>query len=146
MTDPKMMAQMVGGAGFIAALDQSGGSTPKALAAYGVGEDAWGSEDEMFGLIHQMRQRIVTAPSFSGKKVLGAILFFDAFAPGVEHWRVVRVGEDRRERLQEPPGQVHGVHGFQVVRALDGHVSSDGGCSVHTSPHSKRRATGLDPA
>ncbi|MCM8557044.1 fructose bisphosphate aldolase [Sphingomicrobium sediminis] len=75
MTDPKMMAQMVGGAGFIAALDQSGGSTPKALAAYGVGEDAWGSEDEMFGLIHQMRQRIVTAPSFSGKKVLGAILF-----------------------------------------------------------------------
>ncbi|MBB3763891.1 fructose bisphosphate aldolase [Sphingomicrobium lutaoense] len=75
MTDPKMMAQMVGGAGFIAALDQSGGSTPKALAAYGIGEDAWNSEEEMFALIHQMRSRIVTAPSFSGQKVLGAILF-----------------------------------------------------------------------
>lgn len=75
MTNVKMMAQMVGGAGFIAALDQSGGSTPKALAAYGVGEDAWSSEDEMFGLIHEMRSRIVTAPSFSGQKVLGAILF-----------------------------------------------------------------------
>ena len=75
MHDPKMMAQIVGGAGFIAALDQSGGSTPKALAAYGVGEDGYSNEDEMFARIHEMRQRIVTAPSFSGKKVLGAILF-----------------------------------------------------------------------
>ncbi|WP_265529982.1 fructose bisphosphate aldolase [Sphingomicrobium marinum] len=74
-TDPKMMAQMVGGAGFIAALDQSGGSTPKALRAYGLEEDAWNSEDEMFTLIHDMRSRIVTAPSFDGQKVLGAILF-----------------------------------------------------------------------
>ncbi|MCJ7422140.1 fructose bisphosphate aldolase [Sphingomicrobium astaxanthinifaciens] len=73
--DPKMMAQMVGGAGFIAALDQSGGSTPKALMAYGIGEDAWSNEEEMFALIHEMRTRIVTAPSFSGAKVLGAILF-----------------------------------------------------------------------
>ncbi|NNC47857.1 MAG: fructose bisphosphate aldolase [Sphingomonas sp.] len=73
--DPKMMAQMVGGAGFIAALDQSGGSTPKALRAYGLEEDAWNSEDEMFTLIHDMRSRIVTAPSFDGQKVLGAILF-----------------------------------------------------------------------
>ncbi len=75
MHDPVMMAQMVGGAGFIAALDQSGGSTPKALAGYGVGEDAWSSEDEMFALIHEMRSRIVTAPSFGSGKVLGAILF-----------------------------------------------------------------------
>ncbi|WP_260484239.1 fructose bisphosphate aldolase [Sphingomicrobium flavum] len=74
-SDAKMMAQMVGGAGFIAALDQSGGSTPKALAAYGLGEDAWSSDEEMFGLIHEMRSRIVTSPSFSGQKVLGAILF-----------------------------------------------------------------------
>ncbi|MEO0499624.1 MAG: class I fructose-bisphosphate aldolase, partial [Pseudomonadota bacterium] len=71
----KMLAQIVGGAGFIAALDQSGGSTPKALKGYGVEEDAWSSEDEMFALIHQMRSRIVTAPCFSGQKVLGAILF-----------------------------------------------------------------------
>ena len=73
--DPKMMAQMVGGSGFIAALDQSGGSTPKALAAYGIDESAWQGDEEMFALIHEMRTRIVTAPSFSGAKVLGAILF-----------------------------------------------------------------------
>ena len=61
--------------GFIAALDQSGGSTPKALAGYGVEEGAWGSEEEMYGLIHDMRSRIISAPSFSGGKVIGAILF-----------------------------------------------------------------------
>lgn len=70
-----MMAQMVGGAGFIAALDQSGGSTPGALKAYGVPEGSWSSDEEMFQLIHQMRVRIITAPSFNGRKVLAAILF-----------------------------------------------------------------------
>jgi fructose-bisphosphate aldolase class I len=61
--------------GFIAALDQSGGSTPKALAAYGVGEDEWEGEDEMFDAVHAMRTRIVTSPSFEGDRILGAILF-----------------------------------------------------------------------
>jgi len=61
--------------GFIAALDQSGGSTPKALLAYGVGEDAYSNDDEMFGLIHDMRSRIVTSGSFSGDRIMGAILF-----------------------------------------------------------------------
>ena len=61
--------------GFIAALDQSGGSTPKALGLYGVGEDAWSSEDEMFDLVHQMRARIITSPSFNGDRILAAILF-----------------------------------------------------------------------
>jgi fructose-bisphosphate aldolase class I len=61
--------------GFIAALDQSGGSTPKALAAYGIGEDEWSGEDEMFAAVHAMRTRIVTSPSFSGDRILGAILF-----------------------------------------------------------------------
>lgn len=75
MTDPKMMEQMRDGQGFIAALDQSGGSTPKALAGYGVDESAWSSDDEMFDLIHQMRTRIITAPSFGNGKVIGAILF-----------------------------------------------------------------------
>ena len=75
MTDPVMMAQMKSGAGFIAALDQSGGSTPGALKAYGVPEGSWSSDAEMFDLIHQMRVRIVTAPSFNGAKVLAAILF-----------------------------------------------------------------------
>src|SRR5215813_9416130 len=61
--------------GFIAALDQSGGSTPGALKAYGIKENAWSNEDEMFAIVHQMRTRIITRPSFTGKRILGAILF-----------------------------------------------------------------------
>lgn len=63
------------GDGFIAALDQSGGSTPKALRLYGLGEDTYANDTEMFNLIHEMRTRIVKAPAFSGEKVIGAILF-----------------------------------------------------------------------
>lgn len=63
------------GKGFIAALDQSGGSTPKALLAYGVQEDAYSSEDEMFDLVHEMRTRIITSPSFNADQIIGAILF-----------------------------------------------------------------------
>jgi fructose-bisphosphate aldolase, class I len=61
--------------GFIAALDQSGGSTPKALKGYGIEEDAYSTDEEMFGLIHDMRERIITSPCFNGEKVIGAILF-----------------------------------------------------------------------
>ena len=61
--------------GFIAALDQSGGSTPKALRLYGLHDNAWSSEEEMFAIVHQMRTRIITSPSFSGERILGAILF-----------------------------------------------------------------------
>jgi fructose-bisphosphate aldolase, class I len=61
--------------GFIAALDQSGGSTPHALRDYGIKEDAWTSEEEMFALVHQMRTRIITSPSFTGDRIIGAILF-----------------------------------------------------------------------
>jgi fructose-bisphosphate aldolase class I len=75
MNQLEMKEKIRNGNGFIAALDQSGGSTPKALKGYGVEEDAWGSDEEMFGLIHQMRSRIITAPSFGGGKVIGAILF-----------------------------------------------------------------------
>jgi fructose-bisphosphate aldolase class I len=75
MNQSEMMAQMERGDGFIAALDQSGGSTPKALKGYGIGEGAWSSDEEMFDLIHQMRSRIITAPSFGSGKVIGAILF-----------------------------------------------------------------------
>ena len=63
------------GDGFIAALDQSGGSTPKALAAYGVQEDAYKTEEEMFDMVHRMRTRIMSSPSFTGDKILGVILF-----------------------------------------------------------------------
>lgn len=62
-------------AGFLAALDQSGGSTPKALMAYGLKETDWSGEEQMFTLVHQMRARIITTPSFSGDRILGAILF-----------------------------------------------------------------------
>lgn len=70
-----MQAQIESGKGFIAALDQSGGSTPKALKGYGIEESAYSGDEEMFGLIHQMRSRIITSPAFAGDKVIGAILF-----------------------------------------------------------------------
>jgi fructose-bisphosphate aldolase class I len=75
MNSADMTAKMASGNGFIAALDQSGGSTPKALAGYGVEAGAWNSEEEMFGLIHEMRCRIIRSAAFSGDKVIGAILF-----------------------------------------------------------------------
>ncbi|WP_239747822.1 MULTISPECIES: fructose bisphosphate aldolase [unclassified Mammaliicoccus] len=67
--------KMKNGKGFIAALDQSGGSTPKALKDYGIEEDQYSNEDEMFTLVHEMRTRIVTSPAFTPEKILGAILF-----------------------------------------------------------------------
>src|SRR5947209_15379375 len=63
------------GPGFIAALDQSGGSTPKALRLYGIQENTWSSDEEMFALVHQMRARIITSPGFNGQRIIGAILF-----------------------------------------------------------------------
>lgn len=75
MSNAAMKTQMQTGKGFIAALDQSGGSTPKALRLYGIDEDQYGSDAEMFDLIHAMRARIATAPAFTGDKVIGAILF-----------------------------------------------------------------------
>ena len=69
--------KMQSGAGFIAALDQSGGSTPKALKVYGIPEDAYSGDEEMFDLVHEMRTRIITSPAFDGDRILGAILFED---------------------------------------------------------------------
>jgi fructose-bisphosphate aldolase, class I len=84
--------------GFIAALDQSGGSTPKALANYGIGEDAYANDDEMFERIHQMRTRIMTSPAFNGERIMGAILFENTMDSDVEGqgtadylWTVKRV-------------------------------------------------------
>jgi fructose-bisphosphate aldolase, class I len=71
----KQLEKIRAGKGFIAALDQSGGSTPKALALYGVTEEAWTNEDEMYNVVHQMRSRIIKSPKFNGDRVLGAILF-----------------------------------------------------------------------
>ena len=67
--------KMSSGKGFIAALDQSGGSTPKALEGYGIGKDAWKTDEEMFALMHAMRARIIKSPAFNGDRVIGAILF-----------------------------------------------------------------------
>lgn len=75
MTQGDMAAQAANKDGFIAALDQSGGSTPKALKLYGVDESQWSNDEEMFGLIHDMRARIIKSPAFTGDKVMGAILF-----------------------------------------------------------------------
>ena len=72
------------GTGFIAALDQSGGSTPKALKLYGIAEDAYSNDAEMFDLVHEMRTRIITSPSFDGERVLGAILFEDTMDREIE--------------------------------------------------------------
>ena len=84
--------------GFIAALDQSGGSTPKALALYGIKEGAWSNEDEMFAIVHQMRTRMINSPSFTGARVIGAILFENTMDRDVEGqptadylWNVKRV-------------------------------------------------------
>src|ERR671918_411038 len=75
MGSSEMLAKIREGKGFIAALDQSGGSTPKALKGYGIEEGAWSNDAEMFDLIHQMRSRIITSRSFGSGKVIGAILF-----------------------------------------------------------------------
>jgi fructose-bisphosphate aldolase, class I len=84
--------------GFIAALDQSGGSTPNALRAYGIKDNAWSNEEEMFAIVHQMRTRIITSPSFTGDRILGAILFENTVdreiegQPTAEYlWNVKRV-------------------------------------------------------
>lgn len=92
------LQQMRANHGFVAALDQSGGSTPAALSSYGIKEDAWSNEAEMFALVHQMRTRIVTSPAFTGGRILGAILFENTMDSDIEGqpsadylWNVKRV-------------------------------------------------------
>ena len=129
------------GMGFFAALDQSGGSTPGALRQYGIGEDAYSSEDEMFDLIQQMRARVITSPAFDGDRVLGAILFeqtmdreIDALGSAEYLWQRKRVVpflkvdkglQDEREgvRLMKPipdladqlaRATAHGVFGTKM--------------------------------
>src|SRR3989454_2570257 len=84
--------------GFIAALDQSGGSTPNALRLYGIKDGAWANEEEMFALVHQMRTRLITSPSFTGERILAAILFENTMDKDIERqptadylWNVKRV-------------------------------------------------------
>jgi len=94
----EQLQKMKSDPGFIAALDQSGGSTPHALSLYGIKEHSWADDDEMFALVHQMRTRVITSPSFTGERILGAILFEDTMDRDIEGqptadylWKVKRV-------------------------------------------------------
>ena len=107
--------------GFIAALDQSGGSTPKALANYGVGEDAFSNEEEMYTLVHQMRSRIITSPSFNGDRILGAILFENTMDRDIEGrstvdylWEVKNVVPF----LKVDKGLAEEVNGAQIMKPM----------------------------
>ena len=98
MSAAEQMQKMKDQPGFVAALDQSGGSTPHALALYGIKDHAWKDDDEMFELVHQMRTRVITSPSFTGERILGAILFEDTMDKEIEGqptadylWNVKRV-------------------------------------------------------
>src|SRR5262249_37828009 len=97
-TTEQQMDKMKKQPGFIAALDQSGGSTPHALALYGIEERSWRNDDEMFDLVHQMRTRVITSPSFTGERILAAILFENTMDRNIEGqpsadylWNVKRV-------------------------------------------------------
>ena len=109
--------------GFIAALDQSGGSTPKALAQYGVEESAYTNEDEMFDLIHQMRTRIITSPAFTGDHVLGAILFEQTMDRDIEgKGSAEYLWTERRvvPFLKTDKGLADEVNGAQVMKPNPG--------------------------
>jgi fructose-bisphosphate aldolase class I len=109
--------------GFLAALDQSGGSTPKALGAYGIKENAWSNDEEMFALVHQMRARIITSPSFNGDRILGAILFEGTMDRDIEGqptadylWNVKRVVPF----LKVDKGLVEEKDGVQLMKPMPG--------------------------
>lgn len=109
------------GTGFIAALDQSGGSTPKALKLYGINEDAYSSEEEMFDLVHKMRRRIITSPSFDCDEILGVIMFEDTMdrdiggIPTGEYlWNV----KGMVPFLKIDEGLAEETHGAQVMKPL----------------------------
>jgi fructose-bisphosphate aldolase class I len=109
--------------GFIAALDQSGGSTPKALGLYGVTPDAWSNDEEMFAVVHNMRSRIMTSPSFGGDRILGAILFENTMDREVEGqstasylWEVKNVVPF----LKVDKGLADVVDGAQVMNPMPG--------------------------
>src|SRR6516162_7853898 len=98
MSTAEQMQKMKNQPGFVAALDQSGGSTPHALALYGIKDHSWNDDDEMFELVHQMRTRVITSPSLTGKMILAAILFEDTMDRDIEGqptadylWNVKRV-------------------------------------------------------
>jgi fructose-bisphosphate aldolase class I len=116
-----MYEKMATGQGFIAALDQSGGSTPKALGQYGVPETAYSNEDEMFDLVHQMRTRIMTSPAFTGDRILGAILFEGTMDREVEGQPTARYLWEQREVvpfLKVDKGLAEEEDGVQLMKPI----------------------------
>jgi fructose-bisphosphate aldolase class I len=121
MTKAQQAAQVKSGKGFIAALDQSGGSTPKALKQYGVAESAWSNETEMFDLIHAMRARIIKSPAFTGDKVVGAILFeqtMDRAVDGIPTATYLWENRHVVPFLKIDKGLEAEVDGCQVMKAM----------------------------
>ncbi len=123
MPNQAQMDQIRAGQGFVAALDQSGGSTPKALRLYGVEEDAYSNDDEMFALIHDMRSRIVNAPAFTGDKVVGAILFEMTMDRTIGAKPAAQtLWEDRNvvPFLKVDKGLMDEHNGVQIMKPIDG--------------------------
>ena len=123
MVNQAQFEQVQSGKGFIAALDQSGGSTPKALALYGIGQDAYTNDDEMFALIHQMRSRIVNAPAFTGDKIVGAILFEMTMDRQIGGKPAAQsLWEDQRvvPFLKVDKGLMERHNGVQLMKPIDG--------------------------
>jgi fructose-bisphosphate aldolase class I len=123
MSDNLMAQKIAKNDGFIAALDQSGGSTPKALKLYGIEETAYNNEDEMFSLIHQMRSRIVKSPAFNGNKVIGAILFertMDGDVDGKPTADYLWQDCDVVPFLKVDKGLMAEENGVQLMKPMDG--------------------------
>jgi fructose-bisphosphate aldolase, class I len=123
MRNPEQLQKMKTQPGFIAALDQSGGSTPGALRAYGVKDDAWSGEEQMFALVHQMRTRIITSPVFTGARILGAILFENTMDRSIEGqptadylWNVKRIVPF----LKVDKGLADEQNGVQLLKPMPG--------------------------
>ncbi|BAC15201.1 fructose-bisphosphate aldolase [Oceanobacillus iheyensis HTE831] len=118
----KQLEQMKTSKGFIAALDQSGGSTPKALAAYGIPEDSYNNEDEMFDLVHEMRTRIITSKAFDSDSIIGAILFEQTMDREIEG---MYTGDYLAEKkgivpfLKVDKGLAEETNGVQLMKPID---------------------------
>jgi fructose-bisphosphate aldolase, class I len=123
MRNPEQLRKMKTQPGFIAALDQSGGSTPNALRAYGIKDGAWSGEEQMFTLVHQMRTRIITSPVFTGVRILGAILFENTMDRSIEGqptadylWNVKRIVPF----LKVDKGLAGEQNGVQLLKPMPG--------------------------
>ena len=121
MNHEQMIAKISGGQGFIAALDQSGGSTPKALRGYGVEDGEWSGDDEMFAAIHAMRSRVITSPCFGTGKVIGAILFEKTMDGDVEGQPTADALKARGivPFIKVDQGLADEVNGAQLMKPLD---------------------------